>query len=373
MTESQIYRQLLEKLTMQSFLPESGPKLMEILQIIFSPEEAELALGLPFPVTDVEEIAQSLGRTVEEIVPTLERMADKGLVYAGVKEGRKRYQLLVLFPGMIELQFMGEQRIRPEPGRIKLARVFDEFYQDIMKGLTSEKKAKEFEHFFRSATPYSRVIPVESDIRLQSAIQPFEVVSNYIEDSKDMAIGNCYCRTIKGLLDQACEAPVDVCMVFGPFARYTVERGFARRADRSRMLETLHQAEEAGLVHVSDNVQDKINYICNCCGCCCGFLQAIARYRLPNSVAASRFFAVVDSETCTGCEACIDRCQTRAIRAEGEKVGIEEKWCIGCGLCVSACPVDAISLRERAEYRVPAQNVNELRMTIFREQFGSGE
>ena len=210
MTESQIYRQLLEKLTMQSFLPESGPKLMEILQIIFSPEEAELALGLPFPVTDVEEIAQSLGRTVEEIVPTLERMADKGLVYAGMKEGRKRYQLLVLFPGMIELQFMGEQRIRPEPGRIKLARVFDEFYQDIMKGLTSDKGAKEFKQFFRSPTPYSRVIPVESDIRMQSAIQPFEAVSSYIEDSKDMAIGNCYCRTIKGFLDQACDAPVDV-------------------------------------------------------------------------------------------------------------------------------------------------------------------
>ena len=373
MQESQIYRQLMEKLTMQSFLPESGPKLIEILKIIFTPEEAALALGLPFLVTDVEEIAQSLGREVGEILPLLEQMADKGLVYAGEKEGRKRYQLLVLFPGMIELQFMGEQRAKAEPGRVKLARVFDTFYHDIMKGLTSGKGEEGSRHFFRSITPYSRVIPVESDVSLQSAIQPYEVVSSYIEDSKDMAIGNCYCRTIKGLLGEACEAPVNVCMVFGPFARYTIDRGFARRADRSRMQEALQQSEEAGLVHVSDNVQDKINYICNCCGCCCGFLQAISRYRIPNSVAASRFLAVVDTEACTGCEACIDRCQTKAIRAEKDVVAIEQKWCIGCGLCVSACPTDAISLKEREGFKAPAQDVNELRMTILQEQFGSGE
>jgi electron transport complex protein RnfB len=152
-------------------------------------------------------------------------------------------------------------------------------------------------------------------------------------------------------------------MVFGPFARFTAERGFARRADRSQMLEALGRAEEAGLVHVSDNIQDKINFICNCCG----FLQGIARYRIPNEVATSRFLAVVDSEFCTGCEACIDRYQTKAIRSGGKKVETESRWCIGCGLCVSECPEDAISYEERKDYRPPWEGINKLRMTVFQE------
>ena len=41
------------------------------------------------------------------------------------------------------------------------------------------------------------------------------------------------------------------------------------------MLAALDRAEQAGLVHLTDNVQDKVNFICNCCGCCCGFLGTV--------------------------------------------------------------------------------------------------
>lgn len=375
MEQSEIYRRLAEKLSFNTFLPEGGPKLLEILNIMFTPEEAELALDLPFLVTDAEEIANSLGKKADELIPQLERMADKGLLYAGEKEGRKRYQLLVLFPGMIELQFMGDKPPASGPKQAHLARVFEDFYRQIMERQRSmsEQRSGEEKRSSGLRTAYSRVIPVSLNIQAKSEIQPYEVVSNYIQDSKDMAIGNCYCRTVKGILGQACSAPVDVCMVFGPFARFTAERGFARRADRSQMLEALDRAEEAGLVHISDNIQDKINFICNCCGCCCGFLQGITRYRIPNAVAASRFLAVIDSESCTGCEACIDHCQAKAIQSEGEKVGIDSQWCIGCGLCVSACPEDAISLTERNDYRPPLEDINKLRMTVFREVSGQEE
>jgi ferredoxin len=124
------------------------------------------------------------------------------------------------------------------------------------------------------------------------------------------------------------------------------------------------------LVHVADNVQDKINFICNCCGCCCGFLQGITRFRLPNAVAFSRFQAVLDSGSCTGCKDCIDRCQVKAIQSEGDndKVKIDNQWCIGCGLCVSICPADAISLVERKDFHPPVENLTKLRMSILREQ-----
>ncbi|MCX5865981.1 MAG: 4Fe-4S dicluster domain-containing protein [Proteobacteria bacterium] len=358
MENQDLYHRLGGKLSFYSLDQSAIQKLEDILRIVFLPEEAELALDLSFAVTDVKEIAGSLGKKVEELIPRLEKMADKGLVYAVKKGNQRRYQLLPLVPGVVELQFMGDKPPVSGPDQVKLAKLFEEFYQQM--GMD--------QFLFRARTPYTRVIAVESQVTPQSAVQPYEMVSHYIRETKDLAIGNCYCRTEKKILGKACSAPVDVCMVFGPFARFTIERGFAKAADQSRMLKALDRAEEAGLVHVVDNIQDKINFICNCCGCCCGFLQGITRFKIPNAVAFSRFQAVLDKKACTGCGVCVDRCQVKAIQESGDKVKIDLKGCLGCGACVSTCPAEAISLKERKDFHPPVSNLTELRMTILREQ-----
>lgn len=358
MKDQDLYQRLGGKLSFYSLDQKAIKNLEEILKIVFTPEEAELAMDLSFAVTDVEEIAGSVGKKAEELIPRLEKMADKGLVYAGKKGNQKKYQLLPLVPGVVELQFMGDKPPVSGPNQLKLAKLFEEFYQQM--GMS--------QFLFRARTPYTRVIPVEARVESQSAIQPYEIISRYIRESKDLAIGNCYCRTEKKILGKACSAPVDVCMVFGPFARFTAERGFAKAADQTQMLKALDRAEEAGLVHVVDNIQDKINFICNCCGCCCGFLQGITRFKIPNAVAASRFQAVLDKKACTGCGVCVDRCQVKAIQESGDTVKISAKGCIGCGECVSTCPAEAISLKERKGFHPPVSNLTELRMTILREQ-----
>lgn len=53
MEQSEIYRRLAEKLSFNSFFAEGGQNILEILKVLFTPEEAELALDLPFLVTDV--------------------------------------------------------------------------------------------------------------------------------------------------------------------------------------------------------------------------------------------------------------------------------------------------------------------------------
>jgi ferredoxin len=44
-----------------------------------------------------------------------------------------------------------------------------------------------------------------------------------------------------------------------------------------------------------------------------------------------------------GCTACIDACDTAAIRPDGDKIAVEPHLCMGCGTCSTVCPSGAIS------------------------------
>ena len=54
--------------------------------------------------------------------------------------------------------------------------------------------------------------------------------------------------------------------------------------------------------------------------------------------------AVVDKDTCTGCESCVDACPVEAISMVEGLAEISADDCIDCGACVGECPVEAISM-----------------------------
>ncbi len=54
--------------------------------------------------------------------------------------------------------------------------------------------------------------------------------------------------------------------------------------------------------------------------------------------------AIVDANTCTGCESCVDSCPVEAIEMKEDVAVIDADTCSDCGACVDACPVEAISL-----------------------------
>ena len=53
---------------------------------------------------------------------------------------------------------------------------------------------------------------------------------------------------------------------------------------------------------------------------------------------------VVDAETCTGCESCVESCPLDAIEMKDDLAVVDEETCGDCGACVDVCPVEAISI-----------------------------
>lgn len=54
--------------------------------------------------------------------------------------------------------------------------------------------------------------------------------------------------------------------------------------------------------------------------------------------------AKINSETCSGCESCLDSCPSEAIKMEDDKAIIDVDACVDCAVCVDECPVEAISM-----------------------------
>ena len=55
--------------------------------------------------------------------------------------------------------------------------------------------------------------------------------------------------------------------------------------------------------------------------------------------------AVVDPETCTGCESCVDTCPEEAISMQDDIAVVDADTCTDCETCVESCPVEAISMQ----------------------------
>ena len=50
----------------------------------------------------------------------------------------------------------------------------------------------------------------------------------------------------------------------------------------------------------------------------------------------------VNKEMCTGCEICVDACNTGAISVAQHVASINDDSCIRCGVCHDVCPSDAV-------------------------------
>ncbi len=348
-----IYNQLQQKLHTHPAGAPDRPEFMEILRILFTPEEAEFALNLSFRPKPIDAIAQKTGLPAEEVIAMGERLANKGIIISGTRHGNNYYGLLPTAPGMFENPLRrGWYSKDIDIDYDRLGHLWEEYYGN---GHGNELHG--------SKTNPTRVLPVRKAIPAATRVLPFEEVSHYIGKAEYISLGPCACR----LASRNCDNPIDVCISFDDAAKFLVERNMGRFISQEEALKVLEECEDAGLVHITMNSVDRNTLICNCCPCCCNMIGALTRIKDAVSYPVSNFYSSINTDDCTACGLCEDRCPAKAISIDDVAV-VDLSLCIGCGLCASACPTDAITLIRRDDSVDPPADIKELYLTIAEEK-----
>ena len=299
---------------------------IQLLQKMYSPEQASVASLLTGEYESVDAIARRIGLPVREARKELMAMVKQGLVWFQRASGTAQFRLAPFIVGSYEAQLHHMDH--------QFAHLFEEYMAaggavGIMKPLPA----------------LHRVVPARGTVK-QEWILPYDNVRAMLEESKTFHVRDCICRVQQDMLDsRKCDFPLENCLSFSTYERPP------RPGDISQeqALAILDETEQIGLVHTVSNVVKGVNYICNCCGCCCGILRGITEYGIKDSVAVANYYGVIDQDACQSCGICLDRCQVHAVVETDGKYHIEKERCIGCGLCVSGCPHDAVQLHRKPQ------------------------
>jgi Pyruvate/2-oxoacid:ferredoxin oxidoreductase delta subunit len=340
----------------------------ELLEILFTPEEAEIASRIPVMPARFEEIVRRTGISAEQLRPKLDKMADRGLVLDLVhpESGEVRWLLAPPVVGFFEFSLM---RINEAVPQKRLARAFEAYFHG------NETFAREV---FGHDTVIGRALVHETALNDDlPEVLPFERATALVEDAKDLSVSLCFCRHKAEHLGKKCDTPQEICMSLGGGARFVERHGLGRKIGRSEALEILAHARENDLVHIADNVQNQPSWICSCCACCCEQLGAINEYDL-RAVTPSGFQPHSDTQACKGCSRCARHCPVGAIKMRGVRVearrrndlrpDIDLERCIGCGICADECRNHAMSMERREDQpHVPLNAIERsVRMAIER-------
>ena len=344
------YRLLQQRLDrMVTGAPES-PALDKILHLLFTPQEAAMARRIPTIPTKLSKLSHMFGLPEDELDGKLTELARRGVVMDLSRDGQRYYALAPVVIGFFEFTFM---RARDDMPMAELAQLFHEYmFED-----------DRFMHaVFQGETQIGRSLVREEALSEEDHVEilDWERASHIVASATAVGVSICACRHKNEHLGEACDQPQRTCFSLNFAAQSLIRSGVAEQISNKEGLAILEQAKEAGLAQTGDNVRRNVTYMCNCCGCCCGMMQAIRTFDLRNAIVTSNWIMEIDPEKCKGCGLCVKSCPVLAISIEEEREnGRRKRWavreetlCLGCGSCYPTCNLDAISMvsRERRVY-----------------------
>jgi ferredoxin/predicted transcriptional regulator len=336
--------------------------LINFLKELYTEEQAALIADFPLGAYTSKQLSEILSRDETELDKMLREMSENGLIFeAKNANGEREYSVLAFEPGLIEMQFLkakDDEKTRKMAHLV--ATILNEERAVIKKVIENPERITELNPEIMAELlkgPPARVISVEESVSTDKEVASWERVSTMIENENSYAVGECGCKHIAKLNGKPCEAdaPSKCCIWFGKLADYLVEGDYATRLTKEEVFALVKECQEAGLIQCTGNRnKDRAYVLCNCCKCCCVYLNANREVRdFGISIVEVRFQAQVDNENCTGCGECVDLCQLEALQLSDDIVRVNEKYCIGCGVCVSTCPTQCISLKRVSDTEPP--------------------
>lgn len=359
MVGKDVYRELGRKIDGQITRAPWNESLHAILRELYTTEEADLVVRMPYGMASLDKIAQVTGYDKARLRTLLDGLCEKGLVLDVDAKDGYLYIVSPLIVGIFEFTMM---RTRGELNTREWARLFHEYLSDP-------------DTFYKANCGHGervsplRTLPHEGTIADEEFVEilDYEKATAIVKDAKKFVIGICSCRHEKlhmGL--KTCDVPLETCSTLGASADLMIRHGFGKEVSREEMLENIARSREMGLVFCADNVKKDVSFICHCCGCCCNVLLGVSRFGYPNTVVTSNFIAQVDDDACSECGTCVDVCPVNAITmsngngngtknlSPSAKAGgpsgpvINEKLCLGCGVCALECATGSMRLVPRA-------------------------
>jgi len=346
-----VYKQLFEVMKNRRG-PYTGidiPEFYPLVQALFTPEEAEVNNAMPRKPATANDIAKELGKPENDIIPTLETMSDRGLCKTFLKDDVRYYQGEPFMPGIFEYQFISGQATERHKEIARLIYAYKQAYT------AAKGQAK-------MTFPTTRVITVDRTIEAGNTVHTYDQVATYIEKYEPIAVGTCYCRHAAKLREGDVHGmPMDVCMWFGSMAEYAIERLGAKHTGKEAAMQVLDKSEEAGLIHMSRNTTEDIEFICNCDRWHCEAVSDVLKQSKPALFFNSGFQPRFDPDLCTACETCIERCPPEALAmGDNDVPQVNLDRCFGCAVCATGCPSDAIVMEVKPDFPVPPKDTKEL-------------
>ncbi|MBN1569733.1 MAG: 4Fe-4S binding protein [Acidobacteria bacterium] len=335
MADKGIYKRLSDKLGVWE--SERFPK---VLAATITPEEAAICLELFEPAT-CKELAARMGIDEKALSGKLDVLVDKGMLTRGLTQYAFHTTLLAFHHDCVA-------DTAPHTGPYAISQEAKELWADFFYNEWADHFLKHTEEFIKMTGRSLPIWPAIGALERSPDIKPEDILpeENFklrIENAKSRILAPCGCRVSWGY---KCKKPLMVC--FACFDRprgeyYLNQPGrLLKEVTLEEALATARQAEEAGLVHWGD---------CYCCDCCCENLYAVTRDKRYDLMTPNRFLAVVNEETCTGCEKCIERCPFEAVEMKPVETSsrqisfVDPEKCKGCGLCVITCEPNALTLK----------------------------
>jgi Na+-translocating ferredoxin:NAD+ oxidoreductase subunit B len=312
-------------------------RFINILEASFSPEEAEVILELFIPSTS-QEVSSRMKVDEQKVLPILEELTQRGIINKGTTQYGFHSSVIAFHHHTV-----GGVGVEPTPEKIKKAWgdfFYNEWSDMIVQGYIDRQSL--------TGKPVFRVWPAVGALEISPNIKPEQIMPEedfrvHLGRYKRIIVGRCGCR--KNWAAEGCEHPIETCFApcDGPTAAVFLgkpNRTSIREVSMKEALDVIHRNEQAGLVHTG---------ACFCCTCSCEILFSLKKANRFDLLGKSRYLAAIDTEKCTGCQTCLDRCPFDAVEmvkvpgSKKMKASIDKDKCMGCGICIVGCPEKAMT------------------------------